>query len=178
MTRQVALLRGINVGGNRKVPMAALRAAVQGLGYDEVATHLQSGNVVLTSDAPEEEVALGIERVVAEEIGVAGVTVMVRTAQELAAVVALDPFPDADDPSKYFVSFLSSAPDPAALDAVDPAAYAPEAWHLDGRELYLWLPDGAGRTRLTAAFWERRLTVPGTARNWRTVTRLLEMVQG
>ncbi|MBB4662346.1 DUF1697 domain-containing protein [Conexibacter arvalis] len=176
--RRIALLRGINVGGGKKVPMAQLRELVEGLGHTAVRTYVQSGNVVFTAadpDAAAAEVGEGIERAIAAAFGF-DVLVTIRTRDELAAVIAADPFAGvADHPSRYHVLFLAEAGDPRRLEELDRAAYEPERFALRGRELYLWTPEGLGRSKLAQALSERRLGVAATARNWRTVTTLLAL---
>lgn len=174
--RWVALLRGVNVGGARKLPMARLRALLSGLGYDDVATYVQSGNAVFSADAGDaRRLAQAIERAIEDEFGFE-VNVTLRTREELAAVVAANPFPAAaSEPKALHVIFLSEAVDPGRLADVDAAAFEPERFELHGRELYLWLPDGLGRSALAQALTERRLGVSATARNWRTVETLLGM---
>ncbi len=181
MARQIALLRGINVGGNRKVPMARLRELMEALGHTDVATYVQSGNVVFTpadAAAPPEKVAAGIEEALEGAFGFRP-AVTIRTREELAAVVAADPFAGvADHPSRYHVFFLSGPGDEAALAELDAAAFEPERFALRGRELYLWTPEGIGRSPLAQKLTERRIGAAATARNWRTVTTLLEMADG
>lgn len=176
--RWVALLRGINVGGAKKVPMARLRELLSDLGYDDVSTYVQSGNAVF--DAAETDartVAQQIERAIEAEFGF-GSRITLRTREEWAAVVAANPFPDAvAEPKTLHVVFLSEPVPPGRLDGVDRAAFEPERFELRERELYLWLPDGIGRSKLAATLTERRLGdgVTATARNWRTVATLLEL---
>lgn len=168
----VALLRGINVGGNRQLPMADLRALCTMAGCERVTTYIQSGNVVFTHptlapDALEAALELAIE----EATGWA-VPVLVRTATELAGIVRDNPFPGVE-PTKLLVGFLRAAPTSDQLTAFDPDGYAPERYVVVGREVYLHLPDGAGRSRLLPAL--PLLRPPATARNWRTVLKLLEL---
>lgn len=176
MARRIALLRGINVGGNRKLPMARLRELLAELGHGAVRTYVQSGNVVFTAadpDATPAALAAGIERAIADTFGF-DCAVTIRTRDELAEVIAADPFVGiADHPSRYHVLFLAAAADPSRLEEIDRAAFEPERFALRGRELYLWTPEGIGRSPLAQALTERRLGVAATARNWRTVTTLL-----
>jgi uncharacterized protein (DUF1697 family) len=175
MARYVAFLRGINLGPSRRVPMKELRAVLEEAGYAGVRTHLQSGNVVLTSDA--EPAAL--ERELAGALGEAfgfDIAVVVRSRDELAEVVERDPFRgEADDPARYQVSFLSAEPDAAAAAELERAAAAPERVAVLGREVYAWHPGGVGRSELAKLITDRRLGVEVTARNWRTITKLLEL---
>lgn len=175
VARHVLLLRGINLGARRRVPMARLREVLTSAGYEDVRTHLQSGNVVLTSPSD----ATTLERDGAQILRAAfgfEIAVMVRTRDELAAAVAADPFGDeADDPARYQVSFLAGYPDPAGVEDLLSAEIAPERVAVRGREVYAWHPGGVGRSELAKLITERRLGVAVTARNWRTVTKLLEL---
>jgi uncharacterized protein (DUF1697 family) len=175
MTRQVALLRGINLGSVRRVAMADLRDVVAGCGYGDVRTVLQSGNVVLSSDAAPEEVARELEHAILAKLGVDS-RVLVRTRDELAAVVARDPFGDvADDPRRYQVSFLSAEPDARLVRDLAAEDVAPERFVVHGREVYAWHPNGIQRSPLARLLSEDRLGVAATARNWNTVTKLLAL---
>jgi uncharacterized protein (DUF1697 family) len=172
-TRYVALLRGINLGKARQVGMPRLVEVLTAQGHENVRTHLRSGNVVLDSPLAEEELAEDLARAIEKEFGFA-VPVVVRTGEELAAVVAGDPFATvATDPARYLVTFLPQPPDPAAVDALPPAEGG--EYLVRGRELYLWLPDGIQKTPLASWKWDRLLGRPGTARNWNTVVRLAEL---
>jgi uncharacterized protein (DUF1697 family) len=175
MKRQIVLLRGINVGGHRRIPMADLRALLTGLGYEGVRTHLQSGNVVLESKASPRTVGRTIERGIRDELGF-DVEVFLRTRDELADVVARDPFGAlAVDPSRYLVSFLSAEPSPERVREAAAVDVAPERFVASGREIYAWYPEGLQASKLVKVLSERRLGVTATARNWNTVTKLLEL---
>jgi uncharacterized protein (DUF1697 family) len=155
--------------------MAELRELLQGLGFGDVRTLLQSGNVVLTSDTPPEVVAQEIERGVEAKLGLR-VEVIVRTRDELAAVIELNPLAEVvDDPKRYQVSFLSAEPEAAAIAAIAAADVAPERFVHRGRELYAWHPGGIQRSRLVKLISDKRLGVTATARNWNTVTKLLTL---
>jgi uncharacterized protein (DUF1697 family) len=172
MTRLALLLRGINVGGNNKVAMADLKSLLGDLGYADCQTLLNSGNAVVTTIDSAAEAEPRVEVAIKQRLGL-GIQTLARTHDDLAAVVAANPLADiATNPSHYAVAFLRSAPPPGALDAVDPAAYAPECWELIGRELYIWYANGQARSKLTGAFWEKQLKVTATARNWNTVLKL------
>jgi uncharacterized protein (DUF1697 family) len=177
MTTWIALLRGVNVGGAKKLPMARLRALAESLGYERVRTYVQSGNVVLDGPARDgaDAVAKRLGEAIEAEFGF-DVAIVVRSREELAAIVAANPYPDADEqPTALHVVLRSEAIDPVGVADVDQAAFAPEAFTIAGRELYLWTPGGIGRSKLAAKLTDRRLGGPATARNWRTVTRLLAM---
>lgn len=175
-TTYVAFLRGINLGKQRRVAMADLRACVEDLGHTGVRTHLQSGNVVLTGEtAPPAKVATRLEEALADRFGF-DVGVVVRTHDALAAVVEADPLGHlADDPARYAVVFCSE-PVGDRLADLAPDAYAPDVVHVAGSEVYVWMPDGFSGTRIPADLWDRRLPrTLTTTRNWRTVTRVLAL---
>jgi uncharacterized protein (DUF1697 family) len=177
VTRQVALLRGINVGGHRGIAMSRLREAVVDAGYPDAETYLRSGNVVFTSPGRAPEVAAREITAAIESAFGAEVTVLVRDRDDLAAVIEANPLPAAaaEDPAKYFVVFLAAPPRSSALADLDQSRYAPDEFRVAGRELYLWCPNGAGRTKLTNTFLEKKAGVAATTRNWRTVLTLLAM---
>jgi uncharacterized protein (DUF1697 family) len=175
MPRHVALLRGINLGPSRRVSMPELRALLERLGYGDVRTLLQSGNVVLTSDAPATKLERDLARQIAAELGIE-TDVVVRTRDELADVVERNPLAGvADDPRRYQVSFLSGEPDAAVVRELEQADVAPERFVVSGREIYAWHPDGIQRSQLAKLLSDRRLGVTATARNWNTVTKLLAL---
>ena len=160
----VAFIRGINVGGNKMLPMAELKAACEAAGLTEVRTFLQSGNVIFRSTrkdpAPLIEKALDLD-----------VKVIVRTIDELRDVIARNPFEDEakTDPGHLIVMFLEREPK-AKLEWPGREVIKPA-----GRELFIYYPDGQGRSKLTNAFIEKKLGMRGTARNWNTVTKLLTL---
>ncbi len=176
MTRQVALLRGINVGGHRKVPMARLRELLGELGYEDVRTYVQSGNVALTGpDQSSDALQATLARQLEEAFGF-DVAVLARTRDELAAIIAHNPLGElATDPARHHVLFLSAAPAAERLAAIEAEAFAPDVLVHRAREIYLWTPDGIRDSKLAQRLTDRRLGVTVTARNWRTVERLLTL---
>src|SRR5580692_3975379 len=182
----VALLRGINLGGRNKVAMADLRALVTELGHADVSTYIQSGNVLFSApgDADAAALALAMTEAIAAKLGVTA-PVVVLTRDELAAVVAANPFPDEPDPRRVHAVVLSEPPWPELAVKLDAArAKSAAAGGADevlavGRTLYLHTPDGYGRSVLAEALL-RVVSAPksgatGTARNWATMTKLLEL---
>lgn len=171
----MALLRGVNVGG-RKLPMAALRDGLAAAGCTDVETYIQSGNVVLRPPATAD-----LDGWLSERIGeLAGfdVPTVTRSAGELDAVVAGNPYPQATG-TQLHVVFHAAAPDPSVVASVQHERFAPEACTLVGRDLYLFVPDGLGRAKLPVALDQatrRAKAPPGTARNWNTVLRLQGML--
>ena len=166
--RQIALLRGINVGGNKRVEMARLRALMEDLGYSDVRTYVNSGNVVFSGPSRSER---HLETAIAKTFGFE-VPVVLRSREELADVVAANPLRDvANDPAKHLVVFCAAK---ASTD-LDPADFAPETFHVRGREVYLWAPGGIGTSPLAKALATKPIGDKSTARNWRTVEKLLAL---
>jgi uncharacterized protein (DUF1697 family) len=180
MERYVALLRGINLGARNRIAMSDLRELLGALGFGDVATYVQSGNALFSAERGDPaKLARTIERRIARDLGLE-VPVVIRTRDELAAVVDANPFPDATKhPKKLNVSFLSGKPDLGWLSAIDPRQYAPEKFHVGDRVIYLWYPNGFQGAKLGDAFWRRAaLGVDATIRNWNTVTKLLALADG
>lgn len=175
MSRRILLLRGINLGPTKRVAMPRLREVLASAGMSDVRTYVQSGNVVVSSKAAPDKLARETERAIAAEFGF-DVDVVVRTRDELAEVVSRNPLADiATNPKRYQVSFLAAEPDPERLEKIRALALEPERLVAIGRELYAWHPDGVARSKLWAALAGKGVGVTATARNWTTVTTLLEM---
>lgn len=178
MPDYVALLKGVNVGGRSTLAMGDLRAVVAGLGHEQVRTYINSGNVLFRTPQPgREAIATDIRVALRSAVG-RDVAVVVRSRDDLAAVVATDPFPDAD-PRQLHVSFLSAPLDAAAAAAVTKLLEGhPERVALRDSEFYIDFVNGAGRSKLDSKRLERAAGVGATARNWRTVTTLLRLLEG
>ncbi|MFD9910620.1 DUF1697 domain-containing protein [Streptomyces sp. NPDC059063] len=176
-----ALLRGVNVGGSRKVPMARLRALLEERGFSGVQTYLQSGNVVFGADHGDEESLAGeLGKDLEQEFGFT-VDLLVRDGGYLRAVADACPFPAADLEAKQLhVTYFSAHVDAARFAALDQAAFLPEEFRLGDRCLYLYAPDGLGRSKLGEALGRPALTkgLVATSRNWNTVTKLVELTGG
>jgi uncharacterized protein (DUF1697 family) len=181
MTSYAALLRGINVGGKNKVPMADLRVLLAGLGHGQVSTHLNSGNGLFTSDrADTDAMAREIEAAIESGLGLK-IATLVRSREELLGVLDSNPLATqaAAEPARFVVYFLSGQADPARLAAIDPSVYAPDQCVLSdgGRELYAYCPGSLNESKLTRQFVEKRLDQEiATARNWNTVVKLLSLL--
>ena len=171
--RVVALLRGINLGASRRISMGELRKIVEAEGHADVETYLQSGNVVFTpKDTRRAELPKELERAIARETGL-DVRVIVRTGSELTRVVKANPY-RIDDPTRLVVAFLEKKATLSALGFRDLAAYEPDEATLKGRELYVSVPKGQGRSKLMAELTRRREPLL-TVRNWRTVAALAKL---
>jgi len=155
--------------------MAELRELAEGLGYRDVVTILQSGNLVFAVDKPPGAVATELEGALRAAFGL-DVPILVRTTAELKRIVGRDPFAKlATDGSRYVVTFLSARLAPAVARELERADVAPERIAVGGREIYLWLPNGFQRARVTRLLKDEKLGVVSTTRNWNTVEKLLEL---
>jgi len=175
MIQCAAFLRGINVGGHNPLPMAALRMAFQSLGATDVRTYIQSGNVVFCAENRDlQQLVVDAEMQLSRTVG-KRVAVILRTGQELEELVQRWPFLGTDaDPARSAVVFLDDFPAGGRAALLDPARSPPDRFVLSGREIYLHCPNGFGRSKLTVDWFEKRLSVQATARNWRTVKTLAE----
>lgn len=171
----VALIRGINVGG-KKLLMKDLASLCTSSGFESVRTYLQSGNVVFESRGSDPaKIAEAVQKKLKSRLAL-DVTVLVRDAGEIGRVIAQNPFAERD-PSKLHVTFLSARPTSIPKSEIHMAKDAKEEYSVLGREVYLFLPNGYGRSKLSNAFFEKVLKVSATTRNWRTVTALVEMTR-
>jgi uncharacterized protein (DUF1697 family) len=155
--------------------MPRLRSALEEAGFENVATYVQSGNIVLSSSDSAPQVARACERIVKKEFGLE-IPVVVRTRAQLAQVVKRNPLAKvAKNPKRYQVSFLEKKPSAALVRTLEEVAAPAERVVADGREIYAWHPEGVARSKLWAALAGKGLGVTATARNWTTVTKLLEL---
>lgn len=174
--RYAALLRAVNLGPHNRVAMSDLRALVEGLGHHDVATYVQSGNIVFTADASDRAaLVMAIEGAIAERLGL-DVSVLLRNGRELRAVLAANPFARADL-GRLYVTFLAAAPEPAGVAALQASPHEPDEVVAVGSEVYLHCPAGYGVSKLSNTVLEKKLARRATTRNWRTVTKLAELTE-
>jgi uncharacterized protein (DUF1697 family) len=178
MSSHVALLRGINVGGTKKITMSALLGLLKDLGFDDGKSLLQSGNLVFRSDGKK---PADLERLLEAEAHkhlALQTDFLVRTGEEWTKILARNPFLNEakTDPSHLVVIFLKEAPSKTAGEALRNAITGPELIRFDGRQAYATYPDGIGRSRLTSALIEAKLGTRGTARNWNTVLKIAALL--
>ena len=172
MTRYIALLRGINVGGRAKVSMPALRATCESIGCTDVTTYIQSGNVVLSSARSAADLGAALTKAIADRLGVAP-AVMIRTHRQLTDAATANPFPEAES-GHLHIGFLAERPNAEQIEQVAELAHPTEEIAIRGTEVYFHLPNGMGRAKLPELYG-RRVKIPTTVRNWRTLTTLIEM---
>ncbi len=171
----LALLRGINVGGNAKLPMKELAAIFVGAGAVQVRTFIQSGNVIFEATNPESVVA-AVTLEIARVYGYPG-RIILRSTADLQGAYAANPFAKAGAPLQTLhVYFLANRPDPAAVEGLDANRSPGDSFVVTGRDVYLHLPDGMARTKLTNAYFDNKLKTVSTARNWNTVGKLVELM--
>jgi uncharacterized protein (DUF1697 family) len=175
----ICLLRGVNVGGHNKVKMDALRSVCESLELQNPRTYVQSGNIVFKTK--EKDLTRLAERI-GNEIHRKfkfRPEVILRTASDLRSVIARNPFSNRRDiePGKLLVSFLAADPGAEARQQLLNIKADPEEIHIDARELYIYFPNGQGKTKLSFSLIDRTLKIPGTGRNWNTVTKLLETAE-
>jgi uncharacterized protein (DUF1697 family) len=173
----LALLRGINVGGHHRVEMARLRSAFEALGFKSVKTLIQSGNVIFNAPKTlESALCRRIEAKLSTEFGFP-IPVVVRTTDEVNKIVRSNPFlkQKGIDVSRLHIVFLVQAPPAEALKKLRSLASPSEQLQCVGRDLYLYLPNGFGGTKLTPNVFDKSLSVSATARNWNTTTKLCEL---
>lgn len=179
MTVWIGLLRAVNVGGNM-LKMERLRALAAELGFQRVRTYVQSGNLLFEAPGTEEAIRKKLEAKLTGETRLPPI-VLLRSAAELAAIAAGNPFLAADsgvDRKKLHVTFLTAPPAAAAFEKLSDIVAGSDELRLAGRELYLHCPGGYGESKLSNVRLEKSLALPATTRNWNTVTKLLEMANG
>jgi uncharacterized protein (DUF1697 family) len=175
MTVFISMLRAVNVGGTSRIKMEPLRAAYEGLGFRDVRSLLQSGNVVFRSSVKDpRQLTTRIRQELERKFGLQ-IEVVIRTLPELESIFERSPVlsPRAD-PAKLLVMFLSGVPDAQGQARLVKAHKGPEMLEVRGPEVYLYYPDGVGRSKLTTAVLESHLGTVGTARNWNTLSKLVE----
>ncbi len=178
MTTNVALLRGLNVGGKNRMPMTALIQMFVEAGCTNVRTYIQSGNVIFKATQSRlEKLPAVIAKNIAESFGYK-TPVVLRTVEQIGETVENNPFLKAGaDENELHVYFLANAPDARGIASLDPARSSPDAFLVRGRDVYLKMPNGMARTKLSNAYFDSKLATISTARNWRTTLKLFELMQ-
>ena len=179
MPLHLALLRGINVGGQKKVPMKELKTLLEEAGFERVQTYLQSGNVLFAhTETNSTLLAQQIEHLLFNHFGFS-VSVIVKTPVELQAIVDQQPFNNLTSfpPDQPYVTFLNQAPTDENLQKANTFNFAPDEFMVLGTEVYLSCPNGYGQTKVTNNWLESKLKVTATTRNWKTVNELLKLVE-
>ncbi len=177
MTRWIALLRGVNVGGGNKIAMPALRVSCEGCGFERVSTYIQSGNIVFEAKGDEASVTASLRKLLADEHGLK-VPVVVRAAKEMDRLADSHPGLEAGvAPNLLHIVFLDKKVKAADVERVDPARFEPDTFEVDGREIYVTYPNGSGRSKLTIEVFEKAFGATATARNVNTVRALIDIAR-
>ena len=171
----IAILRGINVSGQKIVNMAELRQLLSNVGLQNLETYIQSGNLVFKADQKADELAATIRERILNHFGFE-VPTLVLPANEMDIVIQENPFQD-KDLSKVHVTFLSSQPNDQLIESLRPSPNPNESYLVKGKVIYVHCPDGYGRTKINNMFFEKKLKTTATTRNWKTCLKLWEMAQ-
>lgn len=177
MGRKVALLRAINVGG-RKLPMAELRGLCAELGWSDVQTYIQSGNLIFDAPGDTDALEATLERSIERRFGL-GVPVIIRTAEHWSHLPTANPFPDEarDAPNRLLMLLSKRPPAEDAAEALEQRAAAGEKARRAGDAVWIYFPDGSGTSKLSPTVIDRLIGSPSTSRNYRTVVKLKEMLE-
>jgi len=177
MQKYISLLRGINVSGQKKIKMDALRDLYASLGFTNVKSYIQSGNVIFESD--ESNVSSLVQRIESkiEQVYGFSVPITLRTSAQMLFVLENNPFlgERQEEIKQLYVTFFLKSPDKTRLNDLTQYATKAEEFHLNGQEMYLFYPNGTGRSKLSNNLIERKLGISATTRNWRTVNKLVEL---
>ena len=180
MQSYISFLRGVNMTGHNSIKMADLLALFLKLGFADAETYIQSGNVIFTDpgDVLPSAFSTTIEQAILEKFNFI-IPAMIRTSQELTYLLSTNPFlaePDFN-PAKMAVIFLHEEPSASQLLKVADVDYPPDKFKIIGRDIFIYCPNGFGRTKLYTNFFEKKMGVKGTARNWKTISTILNIVQ-
>jgi uncharacterized protein (DUF1697 family) len=175
----IALLRGINVSGQKKIKMADLKIHFEALGYDQVQTYIQSGNVVFSAEPTDQKMVAGQIREQIKSVYGFDVPVMVKSLKEFTGVVKHNPFTDEryHQDQQIYVTFLGEAPTAENLQRLEDISYPNEEYQVDGTTIYFFSSQGYGRAKMNNNFFENKLKVTATTRNWKTVNQLIKMTE-
>jgi uncharacterized protein (DUF1697 family) len=180
MAQYISFLRGVNMTGHNSMKMADLSSLFINLGYTDALTYIQSGNVIFSSEiiTDEHEIALNIEKAILKKFSYV-VPVMIRTAEELRKLYSVNPYLSEEkfESSKIAVIFLHEKVTEGQINEVTGIDYPPDKFKILGREIFIFCPNGFGRTKLYTNFFEKKMGVIGTARNWKTVTTMLNLAE-
>lgn len=177
MKTYLSILRGINVSGQKKVPMAELKSLYEELNLKDISTYIQSGNVIFRTESIK-DLSQRIEQKILAKYNF-NVPVIIRTMDEMQIVLRQNPFIKESniDLEKLHVTYLSENPKQENIDKLNTYNYQPDRFLILGKEIYLYCPNGYGRTKLTTDFFENKLKVPATTRNWRTTNELFKILK-
>lgn len=176
MKTHIALLRGINVSGQKIIKMAELRASLAKLGYQSIQTYIQSGNILFQAEGKRATTLQSeIKELIKQDFGF-DVPIVMTTAEKLKSAVAQNPFAD-KDLSRVYLTLLEQEPEGEHIDHLKTFNYTPEEYVLEGKVVYLFSPIPYGNAKLSNNLFEKKLKVKATTRNWKTVNKLIDLAQ-
>lgn len=177
MRRKVAILRGINVGGKRKILMSDLKSLCEKMEFENVTTYIQSGNVIFESDKPNHELENALEKAIAEKFGF-DVPVIIRTKEEFEKAIRSNPFFYEDsDIGQLHLTFLKEEPSQEQQQELATYNYVPDKFKHVNKEVFIFCEGKYHKSKLSNNFFEKKLKVGATTRNWKTVLKLWELLQ-
>lgn len=178
MQTVIALLRAINMAGHNSVKTKDLSDMFSESGYPEAKIFIQSGNVIFRSNENKKKLNLKIEEAIKEKFSF-NVDVILRSIPEIKDLILRNPYLEEEkfNPSRMGVVFLKEMPSKESLSKLDDINFPPDKFSIDGQEIFLFCPDGFGRSKLSTNFFERKLGIPGTARNWKTINSILDLAE-
>jgi uncharacterized protein (DUF1697 family) len=180
MKRYISFLRGVNMAGHNSIRMNDLSELYRDLGFDDPKTYIQSGNVIFSNyeDLSVPDIAIKIEKAIFEKFSYK-IAVIIRTPEELRKIISNNPFlcEDNFDPSRNAVMFLSENPMEAQINKVINIDYTPDKFKITGSEIFIYCPNGFGKTKLYTNFFEKKMGVTGTARNLKTIDTILDLAK-
>ncbi len=177
METKIALLRGINVGGKRKILMADLKAMFLKVGFQKVVTYIQSGNIIFQSAINNSDIEKMLEKEISSEFGLE-VPVIVRSAKDLKNLIQNNPYYSSEgDINKLHLTFLKAEPNPKDVDAVSSLSFQPDLFTIGNKEVFILCEGKYHQSKLTNDFFEKKLQVQTSTRNWKTVLKLLELIE-
>ena len=175
MNKKIAILRGINVGGKRKILMADLKALCQKLGWINVVTYIQSGNLIFDSEKQNSQLENTLEKAISSRYGF-DVPVIIRNAEELQTSIGNNSFAAGDtDITKLHLTFLKEKPSEENVEKIKPYNYEPDKFEIEEKHVFIYCAGKYHQTKLTNNFFEKKLKVGATTRNWKTVLKLQEL---
>lgn len=180
MNRSICFLRSVNMAGHNKIKMSALTQLFSDEGFSDVLTYIQSGNIIFTDPGKRNDEALSgkIEKAISKAFNL-NVSAVIRSVAELEHLTSRNPYLSEKDfnPSRMGVVFLRKEPLPEAVKKMDSIDFPPDKFEISGKEIFLFCPHGFGRSKLSTNFFENKMKVTGTARNWQTIMKILDLAK-
>jgi uncharacterized protein (DUF1697 family) len=180
MQTLISFLRGVNMAGHNKIKMSGLAELYGKVGFRESETYIQSGNVIFTNeeDLPAEDITSKIEKAIQKKFKL-DIAVMIRTPEEIKKIISINPFSGEEnfDPAKMACLFMHETPSEGQISKIKDVHYHPDKFKIIGKEIFIYCPNGFGKTKLYTNFFEKKMGIAGTARNWKTINTILDIAE-